>query len=115
MLIHNREIKFLLTTGAMMEIAEACPGGDLKNISEAMEGTAGSFKTIAKMAAAMSKWYEMTQAFSHGGYEGHPLTYEECLTLDPADFAQLTQEVMDAFTAGRDTVIETEPVKKKEE
>lgn len=115
MLIHGREVHFLLTTGAMMEIAEACPDGELKNIGTAMENTSGAFRTIAKMAAAMSKWFELTEAFTHPGYMAKALTYEECLTLNTDDFTQLTQEVMDAFQGGRKTEVDTEPIKKKEE
>lgn len=115
MLIHGREVHFLLTTGAMMEIAEACPDGDIKNIGTAMEKTAGVFRTISQMAAAMSKWYELTQAFTTPGYKARALTYEECLTLNTDEFTQLTNEVMTSFTNGQKTVVETEPIKKKEE
>lgn len=114
MIIHGREVRFFLSTGAMKEIASVCPEGDLKRIGDVMESTEGMFDTVAKMAASMSKWYELSQAFEHSGYKGVALTYEECLVLSPDEFSELTKEVMDAFRTGRKTEIETEPIKKKE-
>lgn len=114
MIIHGREVHFYLATGAMKEIASVCPEGDLKRIGDAMESTEGMFDTVAKMAASMSKWYELAQAFEHAGYKGQALTYEECLVLSPDEFEKLTKEVVDAFQNGRKTEVETEPIKKKE-
>ena len=114
MTIHGREVHFLLTTGAMKEIAETCPDGDLQKLSEAMAHTAGMFETVAKMAASMSKWYELSKAFEVGNYKGRALTYEECLVLSPDDFNEMTKEVLEAFVGGRKTEIETEPIKKNE-
>lgn len=115
MFIHGREVRFLLSTGAMKEISEACPDKDLRNLSKTLSNTADSFDIIAKMAVSMSKWYEIEQAYVQKGYKGIALAYNECMVMDLEEFGQLTNEVMEAFQAGQKTTIETEPIKKKEE
>ena len=114
MIIHGREVHFLLTTGAMSEIAKLCPGKDLKKISEIMDNTADMFETTAKIAASMSKWYELEQAYTHADYRGRALTADECLTLRSAEFTELVKEVREAFTTGQSTVIELKDKKKEE-
>ena len=54
--IEVRGIKYdlLLTNGALAEISDICPEGDLSRLNEAMSGK-GRIKNIAYMIAAMSK------------------------------------------------------------
>lgn len=116
MLIHGREVKFLLTVGASCEIAEMCPQGDMKRLGELMnpEKLSDMQRVNAQIVCAMNRGYEAAREFEQPGYEARPITMHELMTLPPAVFNALVQEAFSTFTAGTKTTVEVEPDKKNE-
>ena len=115
MIIHGREYHFLLTVGTTRAIAKLCPENNIANIGLIFEGkdTDRMIDTIAELSAAMSAGYEARQKFLVDGYEPHPLTKEEVLTLTIQELEEVQNEVMNEIGAGMKTEIETEPDKKR--
>lgn len=115
MIIHGREYHFLLTVGTTRAIAKLCPENNIANIGLIFEGkdTDKMIDTIAELSAAMSAGYEARQKFLVDGYEPHPLTKEEVLTLTIQELEEVQNEVMNEIGAGMKTEIETEPDKKR--
>lgn len=115
MIIHGKEYHFLLTVGTTRAIAKLCPENNIANIGLIFEGkdTDKMIDTIAELSAAMSAGYEARQKFLVDGYEPHPLTKEEVLTLTIQELEEVQNEVMNEIGAGMKTEIETEPDKKR--
>ena len=115
MIIHGREYHFLLTVGTTRAIAKLCPENNIANIGLIFEGkdTDKMIDTIAELSAAMSAGYEARQKYLFSGYEPHPLTKEEVLTLTIQELEEVQNEVMNEIGAGMKTEIETEPDKKR--
>ena len=115
MIIHGKEYHFLLTVGTTRAIAKLCPENNIANIGLIFEGkdTDKMIDTIAELSAAMSAGYEARQKFLVDGYEPHPLTKEEVLTLTIQELEEVQNEVMNEIGAGMATEIETEPDKKR--
>lgn len=115
MIIHGKEYHFLLTVGTTRAIAKLCPENNIANIGLIFEGkdTDKMIDTIAELSAAMSEGYEARQKFLVSGYEPHPITKEEVLTLTIQELEELQNEVMQEIGAGMKTEIETEPDKKR--
>lgn len=115
MIIHGKEYHFLLTVGTTRAIAKLCPENNIANIGLIFEGkdTDKMIDTIAELSAAMSAGYEARQKFLVDGYEPHPLTKEEVLTLTIQELEEVQSEVMNEIGAGMKTEIETEPDKKR--
>lgn len=116
MQIYGKERKFLLTVGASAEVAKACPGQKLANLSK-LFGTGAddvvSIEGTAALIVALNKGYEMARSFREPGYHPDPLTVDQVLTLDMTTFRELAAEAGKAMAPER--TIETEPVKKKDE
>ena len=115
MIIHGKEYHFLLTVGTTRAIAKLCPENNIAKIGLIFEGkdTDKMIDTIAELSAAMSAGYEARQKFLVDGYEPHPLTKEEVLTLTIQELEEVQSEVMNEIGAGMKTEIETEPDKKR--
>lgn len=116
MIVHGREVNFLKTVGAVCEIAEHCPGKDLKNITALWKDgtqveTANNFAIII---IAMNKGYEFAQKWEDPEYKPNPITIEELMDLDYNVFMGLFREATVAFYGDSQTV-EAEESKKKEE
>lgn len=118
--IEVRGIKYalLLTNGALAEISDICPEGDLSRLNEAMSGK-GRIKNIAYMIAAMSKGAEMAKEFEakSAGSEYNPrtLTANEILILPANTMGVLATAVKDAIQEGTKAEVQLEPAKKKDE
>lgn len=115
MIIHGREYHFLLTVGTTRAIAKLCPENNIANIGLIFEGkdTDKMIDTIAELSAAMSAGYEQRQKYLVSGYEPHPLTKDEVLTLTMQELEEVQNEVMKEIGVGMKTEIETEPDKKR--
>lgn len=115
MIIHGKEYHFLLTVGTTRAIAKLCPENNIANIGLIFEGkdTDKMIDTIAELSAAMSAGYEQRQKYLVSGYEPHPLTKDEVLTLTIQELEEVQNEVMNEIGAGMATEIETEKVKGK--
>lgn len=115
MIIHGKEYHFLLTVGTTRAISRLCPDNNIANIGMIFEGksTDKMIDTIAELAAAMSEGYEAQQKYLIEGYEPHPISKDEILTLTFQELENLQKEVMEEIGAGMQTEIEAEPEKIK--
>lgn len=115
MLIHGREVHFLLTVGATKKIARLCPDNDIQNISLVFEAkdTDKMIDTLAALAEAMSEGYEKQQKYINPSYEPQPLTQEEVLSLTINELSDLQNELMNEIGAGMATDVDAEPEKTK--
>lgn len=115
MLIHGREVHFLLTVGATKKIARLCPDNDIQNISLIFEAkdTDKMIDTLAALAEAMSEGYEKQQKYINPSYEPQPLTQEEVLSLTINELSDLQNELMNEIGAGMATEVDAEPEKTK--
>lgn len=115
MLIHGREVHFLLTVGATKKIARLCPDNDIQNISLIFEAknTDRMIDTLAALSEAMSEGYEKQQKYINPSYEPQPLTQEEVLSLTINELSDLQNELMNEIGAGMATDIDAEPEKTK--
>lgn len=116
MKVHGREIKFLRTVGAVSEVAEVCPQGNISKLAELFksENTVTINDTWATLIVALNKGYEMAHRFADKKYKPNPLTKEECYTLSEDEFSQLMEEASEAWLGDKVT-IEVEESKKKAE
>ena len=113
MKVNGREINFKRTVAANCKIADLCPDMDIKNADKLFAGKyQDSQLTAAKVIAILSDGYEQNRKFSEPGYEPHPISVEELLTLDDELFGELFGEAMEAY-AGEKATVETEPEKGK--
>jgi hypothetical protein len=115
MLIHGREVHFLLTVGATKKIARLCPDNDIQNISLIFEAkdTDKMIDTLAALSEAMSEGYEKQQKYINPSYEPQPLTQEEVLSLTINELSDLQNELMNEIGAGMATDVDAEPEKTK--
>ena len=73
--INGREYAFLLTAGAAMDIADMCPGKDLRNFAALLDGSAcPTLEGRAAFICALSRGAEDARAFEEPGYKPQPLT-----------------------------------------
>ena len=115
MLIHGREVHFLLTVGATKKIARLCPDNDIQNISLVFEAkdTDKMIDALAALSEAMSEGYEKQQKYINPSYEPQPLTQEEVLSLTINELSDLQNELMNEIGAGMATEVDAEPEKTK--
>ena len=115
MLIHGREVHFLLTVGATKKIARLCPDNDIQNIGLIFEAkyTDKMIDTLAALAEAMSEGYEKQQKYINPSYKPQPLTQEEVLSLTINELSDLQNELMNEIGAGMATDVDAEPEKTK--
>lgn len=100
--IYGKEYGFKLTVGAACEIAERCPGGELKNVREIIAGNGSHAETIrqrTELIVALSRGWAEAQKFETG--EDAPvLTAELLRSLSPAAFGDVFSAACEAFFAG---------------
>ena len=115
MLIHGREVHFLLTVGATKKIARLCPDNDIQNIGLIFEAkdTDKMIDALAALSEAMSEGYEKQQKYINPSYEPQPLTQEEVLSLTINELSDLQNELMNEIGAGMATEVDAEPEKTK--
>lgn len=117
MIIHGREIKFLVTVGAACELADMCPGKDIKRIAELLsdEKPLQVIQGVnAKIVHLLNAGYEKAMEFEEPGYTARPITVEELMTLPPKVFNGLVIEAYAAINEGNKTTVDVEPDKKNE-
>lgn len=113
MTINGYDYHFLLTVGASAEIADLCPDGDMTNLAKVLDGKfSDTIGVTAALIAALSRGYEDNKSYAIDGYTPHYLTVGEIRTLTQAQFADLQQEALVAFTESQKTTVEVEESKK---
>lgn len=111
--IYGRQYDFLLTVGAACEIAEHCPGGELKAFQQLIQGPmAAAMEGRSVFICALSRGAEETRAYTEPGYEPAPLTPTLLRTLPIETFNAALAEASQAFLAGLQTAVGVEPAKK---
>lgn len=106
MRIGEREYAFHLTAGAAMDIADLCPGKDLKNFAALLDGSAGpTLEGRAAFICALSRGAEDLRAFEEPGYKPAPLTPALLRVLDLATFSEAMEEAVAAFRTGLETTV----------
>lgn len=102
MKIYGKEYHFKLTVEAACEIAERCPGGELRNVKEIITGTGSHAETIrqrTELILSLSRGYAEAHRFEKG--EDSPvLTAELLKSLSPATFGDIFSEACEAFFEG---------------
>ena len=116
MLLHEREVGFLRTIGAVSEIAKVCPREDIGRFGEILKSnsTVVANETWTVFVCALSKGYEMSKHFFDKSYKMNPITPEEIAIIDEETFSMLVAEATRAWLGDIQTVEVEEPKKKEE-
>lgn len=112
--LHGREVRLAFTTGAMQDIAQLCPGKDIRRLAEvfsADEDAPIDMGVIVKFAAILSEWGEEAYQWENPGYTPKPFSERELLAAKPAFLRDLFEEVMRVMREDGETTVETEPDK----
>ena len=102
--IYGKQYGFKLTVGAACEIAERCPGGELKNVDfkQMLKGGGSHSETIrqrTELIIALNRGWAEAQKFETG--EDAPvLTAELLQTLAPGKFGDVFSAAVEAFFEG---------------
>jgi len=112
--IYGKEYGFKLTVGAACEIAERCPGGELKNVRSIITGGGSHGETVkqrTELILSLNRGYAEAQKFETG--ESAPLLTAELLqTLAPGKFGDVFSAAVEALFEGLGvTVAVAEPKK----
>lgn len=115
--LYGREYKFRLTVGAACDIADRCPGGELKNFKELITGDtfAGATEGRCVFICALSRGEEEARSFEEPSFQPRPLTPELLRSLDIATFGEVLAEATEAFATGLQTTVGVAPAKKNGE
>lgn len=110
MIINGVERRFFMGVGAAMKIAEICPARDIARFSEffGTSITADMLNVISVAACAMNE-----NQLAVAGIKAEPLKRSEVLTLTIGEWAELANEVAEAYKNGIETTIKAEPKKGK--
>lgn len=112
MKVRGREINFLRTVKATVDLAELCPNRDLTKIDVIFNGNVADAQlNVARLIHIMNEGYEMNKHFENPEYEANPISVEEVLYLDNDTFNKLAEKAMSAFTKGVEQLVETEEPK----
>lgn len=116
MLVHGREVDFLLSVGASAEISEMCPEGDLNRIGELFESNSygNQVMNIAKIISALSNGYEQSRKYEDKAYVPNPLTVDEIMSLTTSEMKKVEACALAKFNADSQTTVEVENTKKEE-
>lgn len=113
--IRGREIKFLRTVKATVDISEICPDKDISNLPALLGGTIDlSVKAGAKLIHVLNEGYEMNKHFDDPQYKPRIITEEEIMYLDNKTYNELLESAFASINNGAETTIEVEEPKKKE-
>jgi len=114
MYLHDREVGFLRTVGAVSEIAKVCPKEDIGKFGEVLKSnsTVTVNNTWTVFVCALSKGYEQSKKFFDKSYEMNPVTPEEISIIDEETFGMLVAEATRAWLGDVQTVEVEEPKKK---
>lgn len=115
MKIRGREIKFLRTVKATVDIMSICPDENIERLPELMSGSLKvSTEVGAKIIHALNEGYEMNKHFDDPTYKPNIISEEEILYLDNNVYNELLASAFASIGNGAETTIEAEKPKKKE-
>lgn len=111
--INGREIKFLRSVGATMDIADLCPNGDISKIQSLFTGKFRDAQiNTAKFIIALNNGYENAKKYEDENYIPNPLKLEELINMPHEIFNDLLTEATEEFSK-IDRTVETEDTGKK--
>ena len=114
MRIYGKEYGFKLTVGAGCEIAERCPGGELKNVRSIITGGGSHGETVqqrTELILSLNRGWAEARKFETG--EDAPvLTAELLRSLSPAAFGEAFTEAVEAFFEGMGVSVAVDESKK---
>lgn len=112
--IYGKEYGFKLTVGAGCEIAELCPGGELKNVRSIITGGGSHGETVkqrTELILSLNRGWAEAQKFETG--EDAPvLTAELLRSLSPALFGAVFSAAVEAFFEGLGVSVAVDESKK---
>ncbi len=114
MILHGREVDFKMTVMAAGQIAKLCPKGQIKYLPKVLSGDVTDYDRIlntAKIIVYMSEGYENNKKFEDPEYQTRPLSLDEVLSLEAAEFNALQTLALKRFQGKRE--VESEPPKKE--
>lgn len=103
MKIHGREVEFRRTVDANCKI-DKLTGGNWDQYFAGIDGYAAGQMFSARFIAALSEAAEDAKVFEIEGYEKHPLTVQEALTLDDETFGALFNEALEVWRGEKPTI-----------
>ena len=97
MLINGKEVHFKATVGALIQISELCPEGDVNRVSELVTGmNASSLKASIKLISYLS---------------AGTLTEAELMNMEVPQLQELLDEAFKAFREDQNGKVEVVPKK----
>ena len=112
--IYGKEYGFKLTVGAGCEIAERCPGGELKNVRSIITGGGSHSETVqqrTELILSLNRGWAEARKFERG--EDAPvLTAELLKSLSPALFGAVFSAAVEAFFEGLGVSVAVDESKK---
>ena len=114
MTINGREINFRRTVFVTCLLSERAPGKDVRRYEELFdESNLGqTFDASAYFVHALSIGYEKWRAMKEPGDVQKPVTLDELMNLDEAEFLQLFAEAMGVFQGDAKQTVEAQPKKR---
>lgn len=109
--IFGKELHMAFTIGAMDQMAEMCPDGDITKLAEALDGYR-NIGRLAKFVAILSEQYELRKQMETGEAP-NPITEEQIMLLMPSEITELETELFAQIGSDATTKVETKA--KKEE
>lgn len=98
--INGKEIRFKATVGALIDLAEICPDGDVNRVTELVQGmTADTLKASVRIISILSNG---------------SLDEKEIRTLDVTELQALLDEAFAAFRADQQGKVDVKVTKKDE-
>lgn len=110
MRINDKEIGFAVTLGALKELLERCPNGDITQIEKLFTGQdmTTMLENMAWFVRVLNKWYLYRETRS---FEG-AITEDDVFSLEIDEIQQMFTTAMKAFHRDRTPETEVEPTKK---
>ena len=99
-----------------MDIADICPGKDLRNFAALLDGSAcPTMEGRAAFVCALSRGFEEAKAFEEHGYHADPLTPALLRVVDIMTFNEALNEAAAAFREGLETTVNAKAKKNEAE
>jgi len=113
MIIKGKERHFEFNVQSHKEISMLCRDNDIANIGELYKNSLDSVANIIQMAIIMNRGYEDHKAYDDPTYTPEYLTDDDFRFVSYQQIRELEQVLNRVMIEGRETEIETEPVKIK--
>ena len=112
---NGRKIGFKRTVGAISDLSQLAPNGQVDRLGEVFNsGNLGlTVENGAHFLAILNKWYEKSLAFSEPGYKPDPIPADWFMLLDMEEYTALIEEAMRQFELDDKATVEAVELKGK--